>query len=91
MPLQVQSLLIKPWHAVIESNKLGQVIPIIVIDALDECENISTIMDALLHDLQALKFFANWARPKPILHRLVSFYQLEFPLWSYLSSLITRR
>jgi hypothetical protein len=72
-PLQVQSLLIKPWRSVVQSKKLGPVIPVVVIDALDECENISNVLDALLHvirrrDLPGLKFFFT-SRPEQVVSR----------------------
>jgi hypothetical protein len=72
-PLQVQSLLIKPWCSVIQSKRLKPVNPAIVIDALDECENISNVLHALLNairhgDLQGLKFFFT-SRPEQLVSR----------------------
>jgi hypothetical protein len=72
-PLQVRSLLIKPWCSVIQSKRLKPVIPVIVIDALDECENIPNVLDALLNairhgDLQGLKFFFT-SRPEQLVSR----------------------
>ncbi|THU97559.1 WD40 repeat-like protein [Dendrothele bispora CBS 962.96] len=59
---QMKELLIKPWEAVIKAKKFESYSPVIVIDALDECEDISEVLKAMVPAIQnrqmmGLKFF----------------------------------
>ncbi|THU79247.1 hypothetical protein K435DRAFT_698261, partial [Dendrothele bispora CBS 962.96] len=59
---QMKELLIKPWDAVIKTKKFEDYSPVIVIDALDECEDISEVLKAMVPAIQnkqmiGLKFF----------------------------------
>ncbi|THU91294.1 WD40 repeat-like protein [Dendrothele bispora CBS 962.96] len=59
---QVKKLLIQPWEAVKKTGRFGGHVPVIVIDALDECENVSEVLKAIVPAIQnkqmpGLKFF----------------------------------
>ncbi|THU81917.1 WD40 repeat-like protein [Dendrothele bispora CBS 962.96] len=59
---QVKKLLIQPWEAVKKTGRFGGHAPVIVIDALDECENVSEVLKAIVPAIQnkqmpGLKFF----------------------------------
>lgn len=65
---QVQALLVEPWKAVIMARKIGFYMPVVVIDALDECENVSLALKPLVSAIQqrqmpGLKFFLT-SRPE---------------------------
>ena len=65
---QIQTLLIKPWKAVTMAGKMGSYMPVIIIDALDECENVSLTLKPLVSAIQqrllpGLKFFLT-SRPE---------------------------
>lgn len=60
--VQVQELLVKPWRVVNKTGNMGFYAPVIVLDALDECENISLVLKHLVSAIQqrllpGLKFF----------------------------------
>ncbi|THU80855.1 WD40 repeat-like protein [Dendrothele bispora CBS 962.96] len=60
--IQVKKLLIQPWQAVMKAKRLKGCLPVIVIDALDECDNISKVLDAIVpvikrKEMSGLKFF----------------------------------
>ncbi|THU89208.1 WD40 repeat-like protein [Dendrothele bispora CBS 962.96] len=60
--IQVKKLLIQPWGAVMKTKRFGGHVPVIVIDALDECEKISQVLKAIVPAIQdkqllGLKFF----------------------------------
>ncbi|THU91300.1 hypothetical protein K435DRAFT_841099 [Dendrothele bispora CBS 962.96] len=60
--IQVKKLLIQPWEAVMETKRFVGHVPVIVIDALDECENVSEVLKAMVPAIQdgqlsGLKFF----------------------------------
>jgi len=46
--MQVTALLIKTWKSVIESGKMGVCTPVMIIDDLDECENVSLVLKPLI-------------------------------------------
>ncbi|THU87015.1 hypothetical protein K435DRAFT_731107, partial [Dendrothele bispora CBS 962.96] len=48
---QMRELLIKPWEAVIKAKKI-EYPPVVVIDALDECEDISEVLKAIVPAIQ---------------------------------------
>lgn len=59
---QVKSLLIKPWIEVTKAGKMGKHTPVVIIDALDECEGVSLVLKPLIlaiqnKELPGLKFF----------------------------------
>lgn len=59
---QVQALLVEPWKAVIMAGKMGSYMPVVIIDALDECEDVSLALQPLVSAIQqrqlpGLKFF----------------------------------
>ncbi|THU95931.1 YVTN repeat-like/Quino protein amine dehydrogenase, partial [Dendrothele bispora CBS 962.96] len=59
---QVKKLLIQPWEAVKKTGRFEGHVPVIVIDALDECENVSEVLKAIVPAIQnkqmpGLKFF----------------------------------
>ncbi|THU84506.1 hypothetical protein K435DRAFT_687360 [Dendrothele bispora CBS 962.96] len=53
--IQVEKLLVQPWRTVIMANKFQGCSPVIVIDALDECENISRVLKAIVPAIQQRK------------------------------------
>ncbi|THU93599.1 hypothetical protein K435DRAFT_840185 [Dendrothele bispora CBS 962.96] len=60
--IQVEKLLIQPWKTVIKAKKFQGSSPVVVIDALDECENISRVLKVIVTAIQqkkmeGLKFF----------------------------------
>ncbi|THV00058.1 hypothetical protein K435DRAFT_611452, partial [Dendrothele bispora CBS 962.96] len=60
--IQVKKLLIQPWEAAVKTKRFEGCLPVIVIDALDECENISEVLKAIVPAIQdgqlsGLKFF----------------------------------
>ncbi|THU76147.1 WD40 repeat-like protein, partial [Dendrothele bispora CBS 962.96] len=60
--IQVKELLIQPWEVVMKTKRFEGCSPVIVIDALDECENISEVLKAMVPAIQnrqmaGLKFF----------------------------------
>ncbi|KAE9386283.1 hypothetical protein BT96DRAFT_981789 [Gymnopus androsaceus JB14] len=64
----IKELLIEPWKAVTKSGKMGAHMPVIVIDALDECENVLSALKPLISAIQkrqmpGLKFFLT-SRPE---------------------------
>ncbi|THU87774.1 hypothetical protein K435DRAFT_969752 [Dendrothele bispora CBS 962.96] len=59
---QVKKLLIQPWEAVMKTGRFEGHVPVIVVDALDECENVSEVLKAIVPAIQnkqipGLKFF----------------------------------
>ncbi|THU93196.1 hypothetical protein K435DRAFT_840359 [Dendrothele bispora CBS 962.96] len=59
---QVKKLLIQPWEAVVKTGRFEGHVPVIVVDALDECENVSEVLKAIVPAIQnkqmpGLKFF----------------------------------
>lgn len=66
--VQLEELLIKPWKAVTKSGALRGHMLVMVMDALDECENISLVLRPLVAAIQkqqipGLKFFLT-SRPE---------------------------
>ncbi|THU88525.1 WD40 repeat-like protein [Dendrothele bispora CBS 962.96] len=60
--VQVKKLLVQPWEAVMKTKRFEGCLPVIVIDALDECENISEVLRAIVPAIQdgqlsGLRFF----------------------------------
>ncbi|KAJ3805075.1 hypothetical protein F5876DRAFT_1607, partial [Lentinula aff. lateritia] len=67
--VQIEKLLIEPWKAVIKAAQMGSFHPILVLDALDECQDIAKVLQPLVSaiskkELQGLKFFIT-SRPEP--------------------------
>ncbi|THU86866.1 WD40 repeat-like protein [Dendrothele bispora CBS 962.96] len=50
--IQVKKLLTQPWEAVLETKRFVGHVPVIVIDALDECENVSEVLKAMVPAIQ---------------------------------------
>lgn len=46
-------LLVKPWKAAIQAKGLSAITPVIVIDALDECEGIQAVLESLIQAIEA--------------------------------------
>ena len=72
---QIKALLIKPWMKVTEAGKMGKHTPVVVIDALDECENVSLVLKPLILAIQdkklpGLKFFLT-SRPEVAIQQLM--------------------
>lgn len=71
---QIEELLIKPWNAVMNTGEMGAHMPVVVIDALDECDNASMFLKPLKSVIQTLqlyglKFFTS--RPEQVIQQLV--------------------
>ncbi|KAJ3874902.1 hypothetical protein F5051DRAFT_472557, partial [Lentinula edodes] len=67
--VQIEKLLIEPWKAVITAAQMGIYHPVLVLDALDECQDIAKVLQPLVSaiskkELQGLKFFIT-SRPEP--------------------------
>ncbi|KAJ3860914.1 hypothetical protein EV359DRAFT_48192, partial [Lentinula novae-zelandiae] len=67
--VQMEKLLIEPWKAVIKAAQMGSFHPVLVLDALDECQDIAKVLQPLVSaiskkELQGLKFFIT-SRPEP--------------------------
>ncbi|KAJ3858946.1 hypothetical protein EV359DRAFT_51575 [Lentinula novae-zelandiae] len=67
--VQIEKLLIEPWKAVITAAQMGIYHPVLVLDALDECQDIAKVLQPLVSaiskdQLQGLKFFIT-SRPQP--------------------------
>lgn len=65
---QLKALLIEPWMAVTKAGKMGTHMPVLVIDALDECETVVLVLKPLISAIQeqrlpGLKFFLT-SRPE---------------------------
>ncbi|KIK58262.1 hypothetical protein GYMLUDRAFT_171319, partial [Collybiopsis luxurians FD-317 M1] len=50
---QMKWLLLKPWKEAANISKLTGKIPVVVIDALDECENIQLVLEPLLEAIKS--------------------------------------
>ncbi|KAJ3853631.1 hypothetical protein EV368DRAFT_38530 [Lentinula lateritia] len=66
--VQMEKLLIEPWKAVIKAAQMGSFHPVLVLDALDECQDIAKVLQPLVSaiskkELQGLKFFIT-SRPE---------------------------
>ncbi|KAJ4488963.1 WD40-repeat-containing domain protein, partial [Lentinula edodes] len=66
--VQIEKLLIEPWKAVITAAQMGIYHPVLVLDALDECQDIAKVLQPLVSaiskdQLQGLKFFIT-SRPE---------------------------
>ncbi|KAJ3925356.1 MAG: hypothetical protein NXY57DRAFT_1032205 [Lentinula lateritia] len=67
--VQIGKLLIEPWKAVMKAAQMGSFHPVLVLDALDECQDIAKVLQPLVSaiskkELQGLKFFIT-SRPEP--------------------------
>ncbi|KIK57616.1 hypothetical protein GYMLUDRAFT_172629, partial [Collybiopsis luxurians FD-317 M1] len=49
---QVKYLLIEPWKKVVDIFKREQHVPVFVLDALDECQDISSVLEPLVDAIQ---------------------------------------
>lgn len=52
--MHLQELMIKPWKAVINSGEMIKALqmPVIILDALDECDNVSLVLKPLVSAIQ---------------------------------------
>lgn len=53
---QISKLLVQPWAAVVKSGKMAAYIPVVVVDALDECKDISVALKPLILAIQGKQF-----------------------------------
>ncbi|KAJ4479266.1 hypothetical protein J3R30DRAFT_3670085 [Lentinula aciculospora] len=65
---QIKRLLVEPWNAV---NQQMEIVPVVVIDALDECETVESVLVPLVAAIQnkklhGLKFFFT-SRPEQVI------------------------
>ncbi|THU86877.1 WD40 repeat-like protein [Dendrothele bispora CBS 962.96] len=72
---QVKKLLIQPWEAVMKTGRFEGHVPVIVIDALDECEYVSEVLKAIVPAIQGkqmpgLKIFMTSRPGKHVLSHL---------------------
>ncbi|THU77507.1 hypothetical protein K435DRAFT_973945 [Dendrothele bispora CBS 962.96] len=69
---QLDILLVKPWKKVI-STGMHSYTPVVIIDALDECENIESVLSALIPAIQTQKMpglkFLLTSRPENHIYR----------------------
>ncbi|THU94407.1 hypothetical protein K435DRAFT_839878 [Dendrothele bispora CBS 962.96] len=70
---QLEMLLIEPWMKVVSTEGVHPFSPVIIIDALDECENIESVLSALIPGIQnqrmpGLKFLLT-SRPENHIYR----------------------
>ncbi|KAJ3874888.1 quinon protein alcohol dehydrogenase-like superfamily [Lentinula edodes] len=77
--VQIDKLLVEPWKAVIKAAQMESFYPVLVLDALDECQDIAKVLQPLVSaiskkELQGLKFFIT-SRPEPKI-------QAELKAWS---------
>ncbi|THU81949.1 hypothetical protein K435DRAFT_935152, partial [Dendrothele bispora CBS 962.96] len=49
---QLEMLLVEPWMKVVRSGAMHSYASVIIIDALDECENIESVLSALIPAIQ---------------------------------------
>ncbi|THU86878.1 WD40 repeat-like protein [Dendrothele bispora CBS 962.96] len=73
--IQVKKLLIQPWEAVMKTKRFEGHVPVIVIDALDECDKVSQVLKAIVpviqdRQLSGLKFFFTSRPGKNVLSHL---------------------
>lgn len=47
------ALLVKPWRAAVQAKGLSTITPVVIIDALDECEGIQTLLGSLISAIKA--------------------------------------
>ncbi|KAJ3886105.1 quinon protein alcohol dehydrogenase-like superfamily [Lentinula edodes] len=67
--VQMEKLLIEPWKAVMKAAQMRSFHPVLVLDALDECQDFGKVLQPLVSaiskkELQGLKFFIT-SRPEP--------------------------
>ncbi|KIK58268.1 hypothetical protein GYMLUDRAFT_701502, partial [Collybiopsis luxurians FD-317 M1] len=73
---QIRLLLLEPWKKAANISELTGKTPVIVIDALDECENIQLVLEPLLEaikgrDLPGLKFLFTSRPDQPVYNHLI--------------------
>ncbi|KAF5354465.1 hypothetical protein D9758_012418 [Tetrapyrgos nigripes] len=71
--IQLEKLVVSCWHKVFKSHKLNLMTPVVVIDALDECRDISSVLEVLIpaiqkQELLGLKFLFT-SRPEYCMQR----------------------
>ncbi|KAF5370390.1 hypothetical protein D9758_006973 [Tetrapyrgos nigripes] len=71
--MQLDKLVVTCWDTVFKSQKLGPLTPVVVIDALDECRDISSVLEVLIpaiqkQELLGLKFLFT-SRPESYMHK----------------------
>ncbi|KAF5370295.1 hypothetical protein D9758_006951 [Tetrapyrgos nigripes] len=71
--MQLDKLVVTCWDTVFKSQKLGPLTPVVVIDALDECRDISSVLEVLIpaiqkQELLGLKFLFT-SRPEYYMHK----------------------
>ncbi|THU92012.1 WD40 repeat-like protein, partial [Dendrothele bispora CBS 962.96] len=54
---QLKMLIVRPWAATMRKEEFGKITPVIVVDALDECEHVSLVLKELIPAIQ------NWEIP----------------------------
>ncbi|THU75479.1 WD40 repeat-like protein, partial [Dendrothele bispora CBS 962.96] len=70
---QLEMLLVEPWMKVVSTEEMHSFSSVIIIDALDECENIESVLNALIPAIQnqrmpGLKFLFT-SRPENHIYR----------------------
>ncbi|KIK64685.1 hypothetical protein GYMLUDRAFT_160895 [Collybiopsis luxurians FD-317 M1] len=72
---QVQRLLIDPWQELITNEQINMKLPVVVVDALDECEGVEVVLDPLITAIQGNKLprmkFLLTSRPKHAIEQLM--------------------
>ncbi|KAF5370290.1 hypothetical protein D9758_006970 [Tetrapyrgos nigripes] len=70
--MQLDKLVVTCWDTVIKSQKLSPLTPVVVIDALDECQDISSVLKELIPAIQNQKLlglkFLFTSRPEYYMH-----------------------
>ncbi|KIK64688.1 hypothetical protein GYMLUDRAFT_981954 [Collybiopsis luxurians FD-317 M1] len=72
---QVQRLLIDPWQELITNEQINMKLPVIVVDALDECEGVEVVLEPLINAIQGNKLprmkLLLTSRPKHAIEQLM--------------------
>ncbi|KAF5370297.1 hypothetical protein D9758_006957 [Tetrapyrgos nigripes] len=71
--VQLNELVVNCWDKVLKAQKLGSLTPVVVIDALDECKDISSVLKVLIPAIQKQKLlglkFLFTSRPEYYMHK----------------------
>ncbi|KAF5370371.1 hypothetical protein D9758_006962 [Tetrapyrgos nigripes] len=71
--VQLNELVVNCWDKVLKAQKLGSLTPVVVIDALDECKDISSVLKVLMSAIQKQKLlglkFLFTSRPEYYMHK----------------------
>ncbi|KIK59176.1 hypothetical protein GYMLUDRAFT_170091, partial [Collybiopsis luxurians FD-317 M1] len=72
---QVHRLLIDPWQKLMQNNQINMKLPVVVMDALDECEGVEVALSPLTDAIQSNKLpkmkFLFTSRPKHAIEQLM--------------------